>query len=992
MRRWGLLLVLLLAPLAARAQRPGRIVVRPPVDTGRARGDTTRKDTAVVKWSSPDSVMERLSKTKGYTVTRYEGQIVTFDALSKAIQIAAEGARKAAVQRGDQTVVTDSTIRYVDRHVTVMSRDSAGRYTIVPGGGQAPIAGRTTATYDLAERSGRINQAQFVVDNGGQKWYVTPDAMKVEVGDTTKKIPGRIYGVGGSLTSCDDSIPDYHFEVSEVKRTANTLVARPAVLYIGDVPVMWLPFMFQDIRNGRRSGMLTPRFGVSDIVRNSPTYRRDIENIGYYWALNPYMDAQLWMDWRSPTGGSSTGDPGFTRFNGEWRYAWRNRFLQGQIAAAYTNQRDGQTNLALSWAHSQDFSRNSRLTANLNYVTSTSLQRQNTFNPYAAMATISSSLNYSQKLGPAQLSIGGTRKQYPGRDQVDQTLPTLSLTTSPISAGSWLVWTPSFSYTASQTLHIDQPGLFSQRYFTNTTGALDSAAVKRSNYTSSMSFDTPIQIFGFDLKNSFRINDQQNIFPQQYVIYPNPNDTSVKETRVFASTYRTDVDWTPSFALPPFLHGMFNLTPSVSFQNVDPSAFWVRTERTGGQFVHQSKRPVFGVSAAPTVYGLIDGFGPFTRLRHTISPTVSWSYAPSATVSDEFLTAIGRTRVGYLGSLPQNALTFGLNQNLEAKFRPKRDSTGNEADTPQPPIQLLSLNLTPLSYDFERARATHRAISGLTTESFGYSISSGLLPGFSVNVGYSLFQGSTLSDTAVFKPYRNSVSANLNISQQQNPFAFILRMLGVPQDTTPPAPPTPGQPGPSPSDAYARQLASQPVAGSGSRNALYLPPVSRSWQAQFSFNSARTRPPVGGTVINSDPAHICAPFKLPTSPSYNPAAYDLCLQQQSTTPTLDQPISNTTAGGPVYINPPTASLGSNISFPLTEKWSASWQTTYDFERHEFASHIVSLQRDLHDWMATFAFTQSPNGNFAFNFFIALKAEPDLKFTYNRGTYRGVPLP
>ena len=49
--------------------------------------------------------------------------------------------------------------------------------------------------------------------------------------------------------------------------------------------------------------------------------------------------------------------------------------------------------------------------------------------------------------------------------------------------------------------------------------------------------------------------------------------------------------------------------------------------------------------------------------------------------------------------------------------------------------------------------------------------------------------------------------------------------------------------------------------------------------------------------------------------------------------------------------------------------------------------MVTLQRDLHDWRAVFAFTQSPNGNFAFNFFIALKAEPDLKFDYNKATVR-----
>ena len=53
----------------------------------------------------------------------------------------------------------------------------------------------------------------------------------------------------------------------------------------------------------------------------------------------------------------------------------------------------------------------------------------------------------------------------------------------------------------------------------------------------------------------------------------------------------------------------------------------------------------------------------------------------------------------------------------------------------------------------------------------------------------------------------------------------------------------------------------------------------------------------------------------------------------------------------------------------------------------FASHMVNLLRDMHDWQATFSILKAPNGNFAFSFFIALKAEPQLKFDYNRSTYR-----
>jgi hypothetical protein len=56
-------------------------------------------------------------------------------------------------------------------------------------------------------------------------------------------------------------------------------------------------------------------------------------------------------------------------------------------------------------------------------------------------------------------------------------------------------------------------------------------------------------------------------------------------------------------------------------------------------------------------------------------------------------------------------------------------------------------------------------------------------------------------------------------------------------------------------------------------------------------------------------------------------------------------------------------------------------------RSQFAAQTVSLQRELHDWRAIFNFTQAPNGIFSFSFFIALKAQPDLKFDFNQQTYR-----
>jgi hypothetical protein len=928
----------------------------------------------------PDSTMRVLLTKLGYTQTRYQGAMARFDGEHHRLELRPAPKSLAAVKRESQLIVSDSGIFYDE---TARKATALGHYVAIDSGsGQADIRGFGQVEYNIASRRARALNANL--PKLADIWVLKADVAAL-VGDTVPGTRPTAYMRGGSLTSCEDSIPDWHLEFKEAKGTSsNTIVSGPGVLYVKDIPVLWLPFFFTDARSGRRSGILTPRFGVGDIVRNSPTYRRNVENVGYYWALNDYMDAGLWFDWRSGAGGGDTqvNDPGWMRYTGEWQYKWINRFLSGRLATGYTRQRDGNTNLAISWGHQQEFSRNSHLSTNLNYVTSTTLQRQNSFNPYTSLATIASSVNYQQKIGVASLSLGGTRKQYPGREQVDQTLPTVSLTTGPIKLAEWFTWTPALNFTASSLTHIDQPGIVSYRYVTNSAGQRDSVKIDRSSYTSQASFDTPITIFGVPIRNSFRINQQRNDFPEQKVIYD--VQTGAQETRIFASTFRSDLDWTPDFQIPAFPRNRFNFAPSISLQNVDPGPFWVKTERTSDHYVHQSKRITLGLSAAPTLYGFFPGAGPFSAFRHAIITNLGFSMAPAVGVSDEYLQAIGATRVGYRGGLAQRSLSFGLSTNVEGKFKAMPDSATTPGRTQN--VKLVSVQFTPLAYDFELARSRRRAIAGLTTQNIGYSLRSDLLPGFEFSTTYSLFEGSTLSDTSVFKPYRENVSASFNMSQGQNPLVALLRLFGkaVPEAQKAPVPAT-NEVRPRPDDAMARQFAAAPVAGTGSRGERFLLPSTRGWQASFTFSSSRPRPPRGNNVVEFDPRVRCE--QIAAQAGNNPFILNQCLEEIRIAPTNELPVGSTTLGGQAYRIPATSSLNSNINFGLTQKWSAGWQTTYDVERHEFASHIVQLQRDLHDWRAIFAFTQSPNGNFAFNFSIALKAEPDLKFDYNRATVR-----
>ena len=753
----------------------------------------------------------------------------------------------------------------------------------------------------------------------------------------------------------------------------NIMVARPAVLYIGEVPIMWLPFIFQDMRSGRRSGVLTPRFGLSELFRNSPTYRRHVENVGYYFALSDYMDAEFALDWRSGAR-SSLGDPGWVRLNGEMQYRWLDRFVTGRIGVFRHSLFDGTTNTGVSWQHSQAFSDATHLSANINYVTNTFVQRTTSFNPTTVLASITSTASYDTKIGPAALSLGGTRSQHPGRGEVNQTFPTFSLSAPTIGVTKWLDWTPSFNLSTHQDLNVDQAGDFSYRFFTNAGGAPDSVKLKQNNRVTTSDFSTPIKIGGFAWNNSFRLNSSQLDAPLTLVVL-DPEDSSKRASRVFAKTFTTSLDWQTGFSLPSLLQGSLKLQPSISLENVDGSnGFWVRSHFSGGQFVHQSKRPTFSLSASPTLFALFPGFGPVSRFRHSITPVIQFQYAPSGSLSTEFLRATDKTRQGFLGSLARNQISLGLSHVLEAKMK----STDTSSTAEQKKIKILSMNFSSLAYDIERARKTHR--SGVSTPNLSTDFYSDLIPGFRASVGYSLYQGDVMSDTARFKPFRETINASFNVNAQSGIFGVLTRVFGKAVPEKNPAIERAEQ---SPDDALASRVATTPVAGITQRDRQYSVPTStQGWEANFTFTSSRQRPPTGnGIIIQQDITTQCAPLQA------NPIVYQQCLEQAAAGAGNSVPITNGIVGAPFVLVQPRDNLQSQMSFHLTPKWAGSWGTNYDFQAKKFGSQQVSLQRELHDWRAIFAFTQAPNGNFAFSFFIALKAEPDLKFNYDKQTYR-----
>jgi hypothetical protein len=321
---------------------------------------------------------------------------------------------------------------------------------------------------------------------------------------------------------------------------------------------------------------------------------------------------------------------------------------------------------------------------------------------------------------------------------------------------------------------------------------------------------------------------------------------------------------------------------------------------------------------------------------------------------------------------------------FEAKYRDAPDTTGlPDAAELERKIRLLSLTFSAIDYDFELARATGR--SGIATDNFNIGVRSDLLPGLTLNADYSLFDAPVISDTARFDPYLEGVSASLNLGRGAGGLGVLGRLVrwATGERAEPPTPETDttrigtgsGPPGVS---APVGQF----PAGRSYPSLVDLP-TAQGWQASLTLTTRNPRPPRGANVIDADPTIRCEPFR-----DLNPTQYSICLSQQ-TPSNVDYSQTETTGGGVVFRYPPTRSMSGSMTIPLTTNWAAQWQTSYDLVRGEFASQVVTLQRNLRDWKALFGFTQAPNGNFAFTFLVALKPAPDIKFDYYRPGY-GAP--
>ena len=138
-------------------------------------------------------------------------------------------------------------------------------------------------------------------------------------GALVEKLGRQTYHVrDGTFTTCDGDEPSWHFRTSDLKVTIEGYgFAKHTRFHLGRTPVLYSPYLAFPAKTKRQTGLLMPRFGLSEQLG----YDFDLP---FFWAISRSTDATIYSHYMSKRGlmmgpefryAASTQSKGELRFN-----------------------------------------------------------------------------------------------------------------------------------------------------------------------------------------------------------------------------------------------------------------------------------------------------------------------------------------------------------------------------------------------------------------------------------------------------------------------------------------------------------------------------------------------------------------------------------------------------------------------------------------------------------------------------------------------------
>lgn len=461
---------------------------------------------------------------------------------------------------------------------------------------------------------------------------------------------GDVYLAHGRYTTCDKEHPDFYISLSRAKvRPGKDVVFGPAYIVVADVPLPFaIPYGFFPFTKSYSSGFIMPSYGDE---QNRGFYLRDG---GYYFAISDKMDLKLIGEIYTKGSWGLTATSNYRKrykYNGSFLFSYQDTRTGDKGMPDYAKQ----TSFKLQWSHRQDAKANPfmSLSASVNFATS-SYERNNLtsmYNPQSlTQSTRTSSVNWSSTFSSIGMTLSSTANlsQNMRDSTISMTLPDLNISISRFypfrrkhAAGDerWY-----------EKIAMSYTGQFSNSINTKENKLMHSSLIK--DWRNGFQHNIPISA-NFTLFKYINLNPSFNFTDRMYTNKVTKSWNERTQTEVADTTYG--------------FHNVYNWNLSLS-ASTKIYGFW------------KPNRKLFGDKVQ--------------AIRHVITPTVSFSYAPDFSASrygyyqtyqktdadgnvslvqyspyqNELYGVPGRGRTG--------SISWSFDNNIEMKVKSDKDSTG----------------------------------------------------------------------------------------------------------------------------------------------------------------------------------------------------------------------------------------------------------------------------------------------------------------------------
>jgi lipopolysaccharide assembly outer membrane protein LptD (OstA) len=230
-------------------------------------------------------------------------------------------------------------------------------------------------------------------------------------GRKTRKVGQKTLEVeGGTFTTCDRIPPHYYFAANRMKIYQDDMViCEPVVMYVGEVPIFFMPYWFFPIKKGRQSGFLLPKVGTD---RSDGRY---VKELAYFMVLNDYSDLLLSADYLENRGLRSSLEAVYIV-----RPYLEGRLLGSYIDEMYTNRKRWR----LEANHTENLGHRMNLRARADFQSDMDYEVDYNENRIVQLnRRLESYVSLSKTWSGASANIVMSRTENLDQDQIVETLP-----------------------------------------------------------------------------------------------------------------------------------------------------------------------------------------------------------------------------------------------------------------------------------------------------------------------------------------------------------------------------------------------------------------------------------------------------------------------------------------------------------------------------------------------------------------------------------------